>query len=108
MHCKLKRKCLSLCTSLEKEDTNLDYGTYYYADGDRRTDVMEVLFKIIKSTAANDFIIFLHLLGEPSKKIGQPVGSKSQLLPFFLKASLSFPGAPREAITQKNGMYEII
>ena len=65
MHCKLKRKCLSLCTSLEKEDTNLDYGTYYYADGDRRTDVMEVVSKIIKSTAANDFIIFVQLLGEP-------------------------------------------
>ena len=27
---------------MEKRDINLDYGTYYYADGDRRTDVMEV------------------------------------------------------------------
>ena len=25
-----------------KEEDNPDYGTYYYADGDRRQDVMEV------------------------------------------------------------------
>jgi len=25
-----------------KEDRNLDYGTYYYDDGERRTNVMEV------------------------------------------------------------------
>ena len=25
-----------------KEEDNPDYGTYYYADGDRRVDVMEV------------------------------------------------------------------
>ena len=27
-----------------KEEDNPDYGTYYYADGDRRQDVMEVNF----------------------------------------------------------------
>jgi len=25
-----------------KEDINLDYGTYYYGDGERRTNVVEV------------------------------------------------------------------
>ena len=35
-------QCCCTCQDLEKEDKNLDYGTYYYDDGDRRTDVMEV------------------------------------------------------------------
>ena len=35
-------QCCFTCQDLEKEDKNLDYGTYYYDDGDRRTDVMEV------------------------------------------------------------------
>ena len=30
----------------EKKDENLDYGTYYYSDGDRRLDVMEVTLKL--------------------------------------------------------------
>lgn len=29
---------------LEKEDKNLDYGAYYYDDGERRQDVVEVAF----------------------------------------------------------------
>ena len=29
-----------------KEEDNPDYGTYYYADGDRRQDVMEVNFDL--------------------------------------------------------------
>ena len=28
-------------------DLNLDYGTYYYDDGERRTDVVEVSFAVI-------------------------------------------------------------
>ena len=31
-----------------KEEDNPDYGTYYYADGDRRQDVMEVNFYLSK------------------------------------------------------------
>ena len=42
--CKLQEKCCKCCINLEKEDQNPDYGTYYYADGDRRLDVMEVAF----------------------------------------------------------------
>ena len=30
-----------------KEEDNPDYGTYYYADGDRRQDVMEVNFDFL-------------------------------------------------------------
>ena len=40
----LKEKC---CIELEKKDDNPDYGTYYYSDGDRRQDIMEVALKII-------------------------------------------------------------
>ena len=35
----LKEKC---CMELEKKDDNPDYGTYYYSDGDKRQDIMEV------------------------------------------------------------------
>ena len=31
-----------------KEEDNPDYGTYYYADGERRQDVMEVNFHLCK------------------------------------------------------------
>merc|ERR1712192_312558 len=45
-NCKIRQKCCKCkCSSvdLEKEDENMDYGTYYYADdGERRQDVMEV------------------------------------------------------------------
>ena len=37
-------KCCKCCIDLEKEDRNLDYGTYYHDDGERRQDVMEVTF----------------------------------------------------------------
>jgi len=41
--CKTNCHCqVQCCKDLEKEDKNLDYGTYYYDDGERRTDVMEV------------------------------------------------------------------
>ena len=44
----LKEKC---CMELEKKDDNPDYGTYYYSDGDKRQDIMEVtLYKTIKSS----------------------------------------------------------
>ena len=44
----LKEKC---CIELEKKDDNPDYGTYYYSDGDKRQDIMEVtLYKTIKSS----------------------------------------------------------
>ena len=32
----------SCCMDLEKEDDNLDYGTYYSTDGDKWADVAEV------------------------------------------------------------------
>ena len=41
-NCKIREKCCKCCVDLEKEDKNLDYGTYYDADGERRQDVMEV------------------------------------------------------------------
>ena len=41
-HCQVQ--CCFTCKDLEKEDRNLDYGTYYYDDGERRADVMEVSF----------------------------------------------------------------
>merc|ERR1711971_947631 len=40
-NCKIRQKCCKCCVDLEKEDQNLDYGTYYDADGERRQDVME-------------------------------------------------------------------
>ena len=43
-----KCKCKCSRVELEKEDENMDYGNYYYADdGERRQDVMEVSFDII-------------------------------------------------------------
>jgi len=40
-HCQVQ--CCFTCKDAEivKEDRNLDYGTYYYDDGERRTDVVE-------------------------------------------------------------------
>ena len=40
--CELQQKCCKCCIDLEKVDKNLDYGAYYYADGERRQDVVEV------------------------------------------------------------------
>ena len=34
-----------------KEEDNPDYGTYYYADGDRRQDVMEVNIQFVTNYA---------------------------------------------------------
>ena len=45
-NCNLREKCCKCCLDLEKKDVNPDYGDYYYADGDRRLDVMEVAFDI--------------------------------------------------------------
>merc|ERR1712032_1759791 len=42
-NCEIRQKwCKCCCVDLEKRDRNLDYGNYYYADGERRQDVMEV------------------------------------------------------------------
>ena len=42
-NCKVQEKCCKCCcVYIEKEDKNLDYGNYYYDDGERRQDVMEV------------------------------------------------------------------
>jgi len=44
-YCKICLKCCKCCSSdleREKEDENVDYGAYYYDDGERRQDVMEV------------------------------------------------------------------
>ena len=45
-NCKIRERCCKCCVDLEKEDKNLDYGigAYYYDDGERRQDVMEVTF----------------------------------------------------------------
>ena len=40
--CKLSKK--NKREPVVKEEENPDYGTYYYASGDRREDVMEVNF----------------------------------------------------------------
>ena len=42
IRCEIRKKCCKCCVDLEKEDRNLDYGTYYDHDGERRQDVMEV------------------------------------------------------------------
>ena len=41
-NCHLKKHRRNCFADLEKEDINEDYGDYYYFDGDRRLDVMEV------------------------------------------------------------------
>ena len=41
-NCHLKKPRCNCCADLEKEDLNEDYGEYYYSDGERRLDVMEV------------------------------------------------------------------
>ena len=41
-NCDIRKKCCECCIDLEKEDKNLDYGAYYYDDGERRQDVVEV------------------------------------------------------------------
>ena len=48
-NCETRQKCCrnAARVNLVKEDRNLDYGTYYDADGERRQDVMEVAFDII-------------------------------------------------------------
>ena len=43
-NCEIRKKCCKCCVDLEKEDENLDYGAYYYDDGERRQDVVEVDF----------------------------------------------------------------
>lgn len=40
--CEIRKTCCKCCVDLEKRDRNLEYGTYYDADGERRQDVMEV------------------------------------------------------------------
>ena len=42
--CEIRKSCCKCCIDLEKTDRNLDYGEYYYSDGERRQDVMEVTF----------------------------------------------------------------
>ena len=39
-HCQVQ--CCFTCKEEEKEDINLDYGTYYSQDGERRNNIMEV------------------------------------------------------------------
>ena len=46
MTIQVRQKCCKCCVDMEKEDENLDYGTYYDDDGERRQDVMEVAFKL--------------------------------------------------------------
>ena len=46
-NCHFKVQSCITCKDEEKTDLNLDYGTYYYDDGERRTDVVEVSFVVI-------------------------------------------------------------
>ena len=39
-HCRVQ--CCIICKEEEKEDINLDYGTYYSQEGERRENIMEV------------------------------------------------------------------
>ena len=42
-NCRCKIQCCcSICKDLEKRDLNPDYGTYYYDDGKKRADIVEV------------------------------------------------------------------
>ena len=43
-NCEVREKCCKSSVNSEKEDKNLDYGNYYYDDGERRKDVVEVTF----------------------------------------------------------------
>ena len=45
-NCHFKVQCCITCKEEERTDFNLDYGTYYYDDGERRTDVVEVSFVV--------------------------------------------------------------
>ena len=45
-NCEIRKKCCKCCVNLEKEDRNLNYGNYYYDDGERRQGVMEVVLSI--------------------------------------------------------------
>ena len=42
--------------NLEKVDANPIYGDYYYPDGERMTDEMEVAFKIIANTQSKKML----------------------------------------------------
>ena len=41
----VKIECCSVCKDGEKRDLNLDYGTYYYEDGGRKANVVEVFYR---------------------------------------------------------------
>ena len=43
-HCRVK--CCFTCKEEEKGDINLDYGTYYSQDGERRDNIMEVSWEL--------------------------------------------------------------
>ena len=63
-NCALRKKCCKCCVKLEKEDKNLDYGNYYYDDGERRQDVMEVTFGFPSLNIIDDqFNIHWHVSG---------------------------------------------
>ena len=44
-HCRVQ--CCFTCKEEEKEDINLDYGTYYSQDGERRDNIMEVSWVLL-------------------------------------------------------------
>ena len=55
--CKCPNQCC--CKDLEKKDINTDYGTYYYPDGERSSDVMEVTFLAAFSTYSGSHFVTL-------------------------------------------------
>ena len=69
-NCEIRKTCCKCCIDLEKEDRNLDYGTYYDHDGERRQDVMEVTF-LFPSSITIDQYLSIHLLVSGVLKIWQ-------------------------------------
>ena len=48
-------QCSISCKEEEKEDINLDYGTYYSAEGERRDNIMEVSVVFLFYTTKCEF-----------------------------------------------------
>ena len=54
-NCHFKVQSCITCKDEEKTELNLDYGTYYYDDGERRTNVVEVSSVVIIILPPNPF-----------------------------------------------------
>ena len=63
-----KVQAIDTLKSNGEADKNLDYGTYYCADGDRRLNVMEVTLKLFPYYLPNQLICKFHFFSENVKK----------------------------------------